>query len=531
MKKCKTLSLFLSLLSGLLAALPLLISKISLLSFVLFVPFFYRLFTMKEQKAKWYYLHGLFFFQGYLMAAFSFFAAMYPLDFAGLGTLASLSVIFAASVLLPLFQSIFLALGAWLFGLLQRKGCVSLPALSSLTAASLFTLLFYAQNFTWAGVPWASPAVGIASVPVLLGSASLLGSSFLVFLILFLNALLAEGFLAYRACRDKAALLSLWLALGLFSSSLLLGLASVNGEGETGETVTVALLQSDASIKDDITMDGEISVCALLAREAAREKDVDLMLWPESVIHHALEGDEDRQAIFSDVAKDTGAIQVVGAFSEQTDENGDTKFYNSLFVFHPDGSMDEVRYNKRRPVPFGEYLPMENVFRLLIPALTEINMLARNTHGGDGASLFSFSFGEAGGLICFDSIYPALARESVSEGASLLLLSTNDSWFDGSAAKDIHFAHAVLRAVENGRPVLRVGTTGLTGVILPDGRVKDALPRDEMEVLVCDVTLCEDETLYTKMGDVFVIALAAYLLLYPLTYKIVKRSFGKENHV
>ena len=521
--------LLFSLLCGLLAALPLLFPQIPLLSFVLFIPFFYLLFASEGQSLKRYYLHGLFFFQGYGMAAFSFFAAMYPLDFAGLGTFASLSVIFAATVLLPLFQSVFLSFGTLLFGLFQRKGLLCFPLLSSLTLSSFITLFFYVQNFTWAGVPWASPAVGITSLPALLGSASFLGSSFLVFLILFVNALITEGFLAYRACRDKVALLALCLAIGLFVSNLACGLAITKRTRDEGETLTVALLQSGASIKSDITVDGEIAICTLLAREAAWERDIDLMLWPESVLNHALERDKDRQEAFSQVAKETDAIQIVGSFSEQTDENGVVQFYNSLFVFYPDGSMDEVRYNKRRPVPFGEYLPMKKVFGTLIPSLTEISMLERDTQPGEGASLFSFPFGKVGGLICFDSIYPALARESVAEGASLLVLSTNDSWFDGSAAKDIHFSHAVLRAVENGRTVLRTGTTGLSGVILPDGRVSDILPKDEMDVLVSEITLCEGDTLYTTVGDVFVLALAAYLLLYPITRYITNRFTRKET--
>ena len=184
--------------------------------------------------------------------------------------------------------------------------------------------------------------------------------------------------------------------------------------------------------------------------------------------------------------------------------------------------MDEERYNKRRPVPFGEYLPMENVFRLLIPALTEISMLERDTQSGEGASLFSFSFGKAGGLICFDSIYPALARESVSEGASLLLLSTNDSWFDGSPAKDIHFAHAVLRAVENGRAVARAANTGISSIISSRGEVLAEIEPLVRGQATATVTLSSRLTLYTRIGDTFVL-LAQIFFLLPFGISAVRR--------
>lgn len=532
MKRNRFLSLLPSLLLGALSALPLLFSELPLLSFLLFAPFLYRLFRLEGVSLGRYYLHGLFFFQGYLMIAFSFFVAMYPLEFAGLTIPAAVSVILAATILLPLFQGCFLAFGCLLFGLFKRHGFLSRPVLPSLTVSALVTLLFFCQNFTWAGVPWAAPAVGLASLPVLIESASLFGSLFLSFLVLFVNALLAEGFISFRACRDKAALLTACLAVGLFASNLLYGLVLVHQtpKGE-GETVTVALLQSGAQVADSVPMAEELAICEELARKAvdeSREK-IDLIVWPESMLHHALERDTEYKAFFSRIAIETEAMHIVGSFSEQTDETSFAHFYNSLFVFYPDGSMSEEKYNKRRPVPFGEYLPMAEVFGTLIPALTEISMLARDTEAGESASLFHLPFGTVGGLICFDSIYPALARESVAEGAALLVLPTNDSWFDGSFGKDIHFAHAVLRAVENRRTVLRVGTTGLTSVILPNGETRDMLVRDESAASISTATLYEGKSLYTTIGDAFAVCLAAYLLLYPTTVLVLKHAKRKET--
>ncbi len=530
MKKNKLPSLLLSLAMGLLAALPLLKGSLAFISFLLFTPFFYKLFRLEEARPRTYYLHGLFFFQGYLMAAFSFFIAMYPMDFAGLSIPAAISVILAATVLLPLFQGCFLALSCLVLGLFRKGRLLSRPTLPSLTVAALVALSFFCQNFTWAGVPWASPAASLAYSPVLIGSASLLGSGFLTFLLLFVNALLAEGLIAFRACRDKAAVLSLCLAVGLFAVNLLYGVILIGRtpKGE-GETLTVALIQSCAPVKDNIPMSEELSMGEELALAAAREQDIDVMIWPESIIHHALERDKKSQAVFTHVARETGAIQMVGSFSEQVGEHSVVNFYNSIFVFYPDGTMSEERYNKRRPVPFGEYLPMARVFTSLIPALAEISMLSRDTQPGTGAQLFHLPFGEVGGLLCFDSIYPALARESTRAGASLLVLPTNDSWFDGSAAKDIHQAHAILRAVENRRTVLRVGNTGLTSVILPNGEVADALPRDESAYLIGTVTLCAETSVYTVIGDVVQTVLAAYIVLYPVAAYCLRRIKRKGD--
>ena len=116
MKKHLTLKIVFSYACGILAALPLLFESIPYLSFLLFIPYFLFLFSQNGNlRLRAYYLFGLFFFLGYYMGAFSFFTAMYPLDFAGLDELASVAVLFAAMVLLPLFQAWFSAFAVLLY--------------------------------------------------------------------------------------------------------------------------------------------------------------------------------------------------------------------------------------------------------------------------------------------------------------------------------------------------------------------------------------------------------------------------------
>ena len=122
MKKHLTLKIVFSYACGLLAALPLLFESIPYLSFLLFIPYFLFLFSQNENlRLRTYYLFGLFFFLGYYMGAFSFLTAMYPLDFAGLDELASVAVLFAAMVLLPLFQAWFSAFAVLLLGLFKNS--------------------------------------------------------------------------------------------------------------------------------------------------------------------------------------------------------------------------------------------------------------------------------------------------------------------------------------------------------------------------------------------------------------------------
>ena len=521
------LSALLLLLGGALSALPLVFSSLSLFAFVFLSPFCYFLYSRAGGGTSLWALYGyaLCYFQGYYMGSFSFFTAMYPLEFAGLSPIAALAVLFAATVLLPLLQAVGMALLGPLTALIGRRLSRGLPLLFPLAVASLWTLLSYLQNLTWMGVPWAPLSIALARSPLLIQSASLFGHHFLIFLLVAVNALLAEAVARLRHCRERQALLALAVAVALFGSNLLFGALRLSLDKEE-EQVTVAVLQGNVSTMEDALYgeDAMLYPFASLARAAAKSgKQIDLMLWAEAVFLDGLESHPYAEVFLSSLAKETGVIQVVGSYSLREDSEGEEHFYNSLFVFYPDGTISEEIYDKRRPVPFGEYLPWASFFVAVIPPLAEINMLARNIEAGEAPSLFSLPFGRAGGLICFDSLYPALARESTRAGAELLLLATNDSWFDGSFAKDLHFSHAVLRAVENGRAVARAGNTGLSGFISPKGEIEAITAPDTRTLLTHTVTYTDNPTLYTAIGDSFMLLPLLYVLTLSL-YPVGKRE-------
>ena len=166
-------------------------------------------------------------------------------------------------------------------------------------------------------------------------------------------------------------------------------------------------------------------------------------------------------------------VLLVGVFAVAA--LADDNAADAATVVYPDGSMDEVVYAKRHLVPFGEYVPWRPLIEVLIPPLTEINMLSSDFAPGEGTALVSTPFGKVGGLICFDSIYECLTLDSVRDGAELLVLPTNDSWFTDSAAVYMHSAQARLRAIESGRWIVRSADTGISSVIDPRGRSHEEL--------------------------------------------------------
>ena len=216
---------------------------------------------------------------------------------------------------------------------------------------------------------------------------------------------------------------------------------------------------------------------------------------------------------------------LVGAFT--LNEDGET--LNSVIPVFPDGTIGENVYSKRHLVPFGEYVPMRNLISTLIPPLAELVMLDSDLAEGEGAQILYLNGVDVGALICFDSIYEELTRESVLGGAQVITLSTNDSWFSDSAALYMHNAQAQLRAIESGRYVVRAANTGISTIIDSNGNILSELDPLVDGYITAEVTLSDSLTLYTIIGNSFVyLLILAILLLLSVNFsreirKVIKR--------
>ena len=200
----------------------------------------------------------------------------------------------------------------------------------------------------------------------------------------------------------------------------------------------------------------------------------------------------------------------VGAFYEE--ERGSA---NSVFVFTPDGKTSEP-YKKQVLVPFGEYLPYRPVFETFLPVLTEINMLSEDLVSGSESIVKDTPAGRVGTLICYESIFPPLCRQSVINGAEVVLVSTNDSWFGSSSALRHHEINAVIRAIENNVPIIRAANTGISAIIRPDGKIVDQVGADKRGYALSEVPKGTGSTLYTKIGDIVLYLYLLYLVFYAL---------------
>ncbi len=441
----------------------------------------------------------------YYFVLYHWMLELYPLDFVdGMDKGSALVVVLAGWIGLSLLQAI---LGGFLFLfyriLAKGKLLQSNPILRPLTFAALWVVFEFSSTLGWTGVPWGRLALGQVKMLPMLQSASLFGSYFVSFLIVLVNALLAYAILA-----PKRRVCSVAMALSLLFANLGYGLIAQNTMQRTdGEQVDVAVIQGNINSHEKWSGDSYIIKQAYGPQtEAAAAEGAQLIVWPESTFPQVINQNQNIRNFITDLAKTTQSTMLVGA---SWYDNGS---YNVVVQIDPNGKMQENFYAKRHLVPFGEYVPMRDVIMTLIPPLANISMLDSDVIPGEGSELFDTEWGKIGALICFDSIYEQLTIDSVRDGAELLIISSNDSWFYDSVGVYMHRAQAQLRAVESGRYVVRAANTGISAVIAPNGELMAEIDPLVQGYAVESVAMRSQNTLYTIVGNLFVYLCALFCL-------------------
>ena len=165
--------------------------------------------------------------------------------------------------------------------------------------------------------------------------------------------------------------------------------------------------------------------------------------------------------------------------------------------------MSEQRYKKIRLLPFGEYLPHENVIPWSFIRIPDIVGYIP----GEDFTVFALPTFRFGVTICWESIFPDMVRQFVNRGAQFIINITNEAWFGKTAAPYQFVSMSVFRAVENRVFVVRCANTGVSCFIDPRGRVVDRVKDSNGQdifvrgVKCSSVVPLDSRTLYTRYGD------------------------------
>jgi apolipoprotein N-acyltransferase len=319
------------------------------------------------------------------------------------------------------------------------------------------------------------------------------------------SALLVAANAAVVACgmRRHPGDLALAAALGVLAVGTTAGLSARAAQDAATESVQVGLVQGniDQAIKWDPAFQREtLRIYAQLTREAAAGSR--LVVWPEAAVPAYVRYEPWVLGWLTELAREVGRPLLVGAPDAER-EGRATRFLNSAFLVGERGL--ESRYDKMHLVPFGEYVPLKRLLFFVDAIAAEIGDFTP----GRARVIFPLEGAPFGTVICYEVIFPDLFRRFVAGGARFMVNITNDAWFGESGGPLQHLATVPLRAVENGVAVVRAANTGVTALVLPDGRIGPRLGLFQRGALRVDVPLATAQTFYTRYGDLFAYAASA----------------------
>ncbi len=287
---------------------------------------------------------------------------------------------------------------------------------------------------------------------------------------------------------------------------------------QQGDPVSAGIVQGNFAqeVKWDESLAPAILDRYLSLSADAIGRGAELIVWPESSVPFYFLGNPSGAERIRRLARETRAHVLVGSdeYEVRAQPSGApaaVRLYNSAFLIRPDGEVGGV-YRKMRLVPFGEYVPLERLLFFVAPLVQAVS----NFSPGDRAALLPVGGHLVSTAICYEVIYPGLIRRFVREGSELLTTITNDAWFGRSSAAWQHFEQASMRAIEEGRYLVRAANTGISGVVDPYGRVLLRTGLFETAVRVQEVRFLRERTIYSRVGDVVAygcVALTAALLV------------------
>ncbi len=413
-------------------------------------------------------------------------------------TYGRLPVVVAIAIMLLLagYLSLYTALFAFLLNKFREKSINY-----TISAPILLPCLEFIRSFLFTGFPWGNLGHSQFEQISLLQSADLFGAYGLSALIMAANAaifLVLERYKATKIIRWQPTAIVLVL-IGAFWGYGVWRIKCIDKISERSIHKRVTLVQGniDQSLKWNPAYQKKTIDRYVELTRSAQTPDTDLTIWPETALPFYFFRDEPLTTMVLQGIKDIKGYLLTGSPSYIW-KNGKLSYLNSAYLIAPGGEV-VGRYDKVHLVPFGEYVPLRKWFPFsgkLIEAVGDFT-------SGEKGQLLTWDDNPVGVLICFEIIFPDLARELTKNGAGLLITITNDAWFGRSSAPYQHLSMAAFRAVENRVAIARAANTGISAFIDPAGRITHRTPLFQATTLSASIPLIQSKTFYTKFGDIF----------------------------
>ncbi len=445
--------------------------------------------------------------------------------YGGLSWVLAVPVLFLLSAYLSLFPAVF----AWLVTRFQPAPLVSLVLIPS-----LWTSLEFLRSFLLSGLPWGFLGYTQFKHLPLIQIADILGVYGVSFLIVFVNVGISLGIAGFnhwkwfdRPVSAKSSLTSTVILIITVVSALGYGrmrIQTIDTVVNHSMTRTIAAVQGN--ISQDVKWDSKFVLSTILKyiglSTPFKTSQTDLIVWPESATPFYLTDDPYLTRMVMDGVKATGTDFLIG--SPSFSKHGKKRIYhNSAYLIDKTGQPVE-RYDKAHLVPFGEYVP----FKKYLPFLGKMVAQVGDFEPGPTGKTVPWDHHRIGVLICYELIFPELARLQVQNGASFLVNLTNDAWYGRTSAPFQHFSMAVFRAIETRRSLVRAANTGISGFIDPVGRIQKPTGLFEATAIRHSVPLISIKTHYVRTGDLFAHVCLVILALF-FVWRVIIPMLKSDN--
>ena len=425
----------------------------------------------------------------------------------------------SALVLLALYMSLYMGF----FALVARLFFVRLPWQIALWVIPCLWVVFdWCRSFFFTGFPWMDPGYALANVPWLIQSADVWGHYGLSYCLVLINTLLAMLFWSGGRKRGQLTwFVPVFLVCSVIALYSSLRWQQIGRQMQVSETLRIGVVQGN--IAQDLKWSSELQQETLenyIGQSRGlieRSHPPLLVVWPETALPFYPAAHPLLQAMRDLTVQGQMSLLTGAPWVEQNGGAGDgqgrpkaagvsdggggqeqRRYYNSALLLDARGQITD-KYFKSHLVPFGEYVPLKNFLPFLAPVVEAIGDFSP----GVIQQPLACQNARIGVLICFESIFPEIARKWVGVKANILVNLTNDAWYGRSSAPYHSMAMTVLRAVETRRSLVRAANTGFSGFVDPLGRVQMVSPLFEPWAESADVVLMDEETWFVRCGYLF----------------------------
>ncbi len=428
--------------------------------------------------------------------------------YGSLNAIVSLGPLILLCLYLALYPAFFSALTTYLTG--SRFFLLFMPG--------IWVGLEYVRAKLLTGFPWC--LLGYTQYDHLhfIQVADLCGVYGVSFLIVLLNGLVYHLFFHLYNKNRRLLKWEVLITALLVSATLAYGhfrLSADKREKEVRRQVNAVVIQGniDQSLKWETSYQAKTMETYQRLTRAAFDFNPELIVWPETSVPFFFQDDVNFSPKIYLLSRESDTLLVFGspAYKKHYEK---TKYYNRAYLITPDNTPPQY-YDKVRLVPFGEYIPLKKYLffiNRLVPAAGDFEQ-------GNRVAPLKGKHLSMGVLICFEAIFPDLARAHAMAGANLLVNLTNDAWFGSTSAPYQHLSMTVFRAVENRLPLIRAANTGFSAFIRPQGEIIALSTLFNEKTLKASIDIPNAPlTFYARFGDLFAFSLLAISLIKVLLF-------------